>query len=417
MGLCFSSRMRKEDRAHIKQQVEQRYRAILPCLNEKSKRIWAASESLTIGWGGDSIVNEVTGLSRVTIQHGKRDIKNFCDQTTKHNERIRECGGGRHKLSKEHPEILEVLDSLIDPFSRGDPESPLRWTCKSVRNLSNELISKGYQVSPRTVCSLLDELNYSLQSNRKKLEGKQHPDRDDQFIYINDLVKKYLGLNLPVVSVDAKKRENIGNFANKGLEWEKKKHPKEVNTYDFPDKDKGKASIYGIYDVRQDNGWINVGISKNTAEFAVESIRRWWWGMGIQRYPNAEKILITADGGGSNGYRIRLWKSQIQRLANETGLKIQICHFPPSTSKWNKIEHSMFSFVSKNWRGRPLESIATIVNCIANTKTTKGLKIKTSIDKHHYEGGIKVSDKEMEKINMKKNNFHGEWNYQILPVQ
>ena len=309
------------------------------------------------------------------------------------------------------------MDSLIDPLTRGDPESPLRWTCKSTYKLADALRLKGYKVSQKTVYSILQEMGYSMQANRKIMEGAQHPDRNDQFLFIYNKVKEFQLRKQPVISVDAKKKENIGQYKNTGLEWEKQGQPTNVNTYDFPDKENGKACPYGIFDLTRNEGWVSVGISKDTAEFAVESIRRWWNDMGYLRYHNADSLLITADGGGSNGYRTRLWKREIQKLSNELGLLIQICHFPPGTSKWNKIEHQMFSFISRNWRGRPLTSLSTIVNLISNTTNKKGLKIEAEVDKNGYEKGIRVSDDEMKQLNIERENFHGEWNYKIMPQE
>lgn len=393
-------------------QVRQRYSILSPYLSEREKRIWAASEATTIGWGGNSIVYEATGISRVTITKGRKEIESGTNQDLNC---IRQKGGGRKKLIVHAPDLLKDLDALIDPCTRGDPESPLRWTCKSTYKLSEALNKQGHQISQRSVYSILQGLGYSLQSNRKVEEGKQHVDRDAQFHYINGLVKRFQKRNQPVISVDAKKKENIGNYRNIGKEWEKKGKPTLVNTYDFPEKDKGKACPYGVFDIFNNEGWMNIGISCDTAEFAVESIRRWWQRIGTFRYPKATALLITADGGGSNGYRTKLWKREIQRLSNETKLKIQICHFPPGTSKWNKIEHQMFSFVSKNWRGRPLDSLATVINLISNTTTENGLRIEADIDKNIYEKGIEVSTEEMDSLNIKRDNFHGEWNYKISP--
>ncbi len=405
--------MKKDERKVIKDNVEHRYAMLSSYLTEQAKRVWAVSEATAIGRGGNAIVSEVTGISRVTINRGKTHFDE--EQILLSNNRMRQTGGGRKKITNKYPDLTKELEKLIDPCTRGDPESPLRWTCKSARNLAEVLQDKlNYEVSHRTVHNLLEDLGYSLQSNRKKTEGKQHPDRDAQFHYINRIVKKFQKEMQPVISVDTKKKENIGDYANKGQEWEKKGDPRNVNTYDFPDKEKGKASPYGIFDLTNNEGWMNVGISKDTAVFAVESIRRWWKGMGALKYPHAKKLLITADGGGSNGYRVRLWKREIQSLANELGLTIHVCHFPPGTSKWNKIEHKMFSFVSKNWRGRPLDSLATIVNLIANTTTTAGLHIETSVDKNIYEKAIKVSDEEMKSLNIKPEKFQGQWNYRVI---
>lgn len=393
-------------------QVKQRYDFMCSHLSEKDKRLWAASEAITIGRGGDTIVCQATGISRSTIVKGKKELK---DNTGKEPKRIRKAGGGRKRLVHKNPALIKELDKLIAPLTRGDPESPLRWTCKSTYKLAEALRLKGFEVSQRTVHSILQDMGYSMQANRKIMEGKQNPDRDDQFHFINKEVQEFQIDGQPVISVDAKKKENVGLYKNAGQEWEKKGQPTHVNTYDFPDKEKGKACPYGIFDMTRNEGWVNVGISRDTAEFAVESIRRWWNEMGCLHYPHATRLLITADGGGSNGYRVRLWKQEIQKLSNELGLTIQICHFPPGTSKWNKIEHQMFSYMSQNWRGRPLETLGTIVNLIANTTTKTGLKIGAEIDDNAYEKGIKVSDEEMKGLNMKPDVFHGEWNYKIMP--
>jgi hypothetical protein len=359
-----------------------------------------------------SLVCEATRISRVTLTEGKKELEGESPAETK---RIRRKGGGRKALSEHDPQLLVDLDRLINPYTRGDPQSPLRWTCKSLRKLSEALKGQGHRISPTTVGKILDQLDYSLQSNRKTQEGKQHPDRDRQFRYINRRVKQFQRAHQPVISVDAKKHENIGNYKKLGQEWEKKGEPRIVNMYDFPDPRKGKACPYGVFDLCHNEGWVNVGISHDTAEFAVESVRRWWKRMGRHRYPQATGLLITADGGGSNSYRTKLWKRELQRFSNETRLEIHMCHFPPGTSKWNKIEHQMFSFVTENWRGHPLDSLATIVNLISNTTTTEGLHIETSVDTHEYEKGITVSDEEMNSLNIKKAKFHGEWNYKIRP--
>ena len=395
-------------------QVQQRHNLIAAHLSEKDKRLWAASEANTIGRGGDTIVCEATGISRVTIGKGKKELSGQPEGTKK---RIRKIGGGRKRLMDKNPALMKDLDTLIDPLTRGDPESPLRWTCKSTYKLSEALRKKGHKVSQKTVYLMLQELGYSMQANRKIKEGKQNPDRDEQFKFIYKRVKKFQATGQPVISVDAKKKENIGQYKNTGMEWEPSGQPTSVNTYDFPDKEKGKACPYGIYDLTRNEGWVSVGISRDTAQFAVESIRRWWNEMGCFSYPNATRLLITADGGGSNGYRVRLWKSEIQSLVNELGISISICHFPPGTSKWNKIEHQMFSFMSKNWRGRPLDSLGTIVNLIANTTTQKGLKIEAEIDDTQYEKGLKIGDNEMAKLNIERAHFHGEWNYKIMPQE
>jgi len=406
--------MREEQKQALITQIKQRYEAIAPYLTERARRIWSGAEALAVGRGGARLVCEATGISRVTIAKGKQNIQAGIGVEP---QRIRQRGGGRKKLTEQDGEVLKDLDGLIDPCTRGDPESPLRWTCKSTYKIAQALQEKGHAISQRSVYALLKELGYSLQANRKIEEGADHPDRDAQFQHINRLVKRVQARAQPVISVDTKKKENLGNFANAGHEWERQGKPRTVNTYDFPDKDKGKACPYGVFDMAHNEGWMNVGISHDTAEFAVESIRRWWKRMGKLRYPRATELLITADGGGSNGYRTRLWKREIQNLANELGLRIRVCHFPPGTSKWNKIEHRMFSFVTKNWRGRPLDSLATIVNLIADTTTDTGLRIEADIDDKAYEKGIAVSDQEMESFNIKRDKFHGEWNYTVLPQQ
>jgi hypothetical protein len=310
---------------------------------------------------------------------------------------------------------LEDLDKLVDPITRGDPESPLRWTCKSTTKLAKELRAKGHQVSQRTVWTLLDQLGYSMQSNRKTLEGSENPDRDEQFHYIANKVQQFQETSLPVISVDTKKKELIGRFKNAGREWQKKGEPEEVNVHDFADKELGKIVPYGVYDLTHNQGWVSIGINHDTAEFAVATIRRWWKRMGHRLYPDATELLITADGGGSNGSRVRLWKIELQKLADELNMTIHVCHFPPGTSKWNKIEHRMFCHISENWRGRPLESQAVVVNLIANTRTEKGLEIQAELDEALYSTGIKIPDKYMASLFIQRDEFHGEWNYRIGP--
>jgi Rhodopirellula transposase DDE domain len=328
---------------------------------------------------------------------------------------IRKVGGGRKKSIDIHPEIKDELSKLIEPATRCDPESPLMWTCKSLRNLSSELKNKGYNVSHKTVGEILHELGYSLHANRKTLEGSNHPDRNKQFEYINQKVIAFQNENQPVISVDAKKKENIGNFKNNGREWQQKGEYEEVNIYDFIDKERGRGVPYGVFDMFLNKGWVSVGTDNDTSEFAVETIRRWWNNMGKVSYSCATKLLITADGGGSNGSRVRLWKMELQELANETGMEISVCYFPPGTSKWNKIEHQLFSFITKNWRAKPLISYEVIVNLIANTTTKKGLKVSCDLDTNQYPKGIKISDKQLAEVNIKKEDFHGEWNYTICP--
>lgn len=388
--------------------IRAKYNAISACLNEKALRIWVASEAKDLGWGGVTAVACATGISRSTIHLGLKEIENKSPDN-----KIRRTGGGRKKLTESFPKLLNDLELLIDPVTRGDPESSLRWTCKSTRKLAEELEKKGYSITQRTICDMLVELGYSLQSNRKNKEGAQHPDRNKQFEYIYRKIKRFQKLNLPVISVDTKKKELIGAFKNQGKEYRPKGNPEEVNCHDFPSKEITKAAPYGVYDLTKNDGWVSVGISSDTSEFAVATIKKWWNKMGKKNYRKADKLLITADCGGSNGYRVRLWKLELQKLANQLGIEIHVCHFPPGTSKWNKIEHRLFSFITKNWRGRPLKNLATIVNLIGSTKTSAGLKVKSAVDKKTYRKGIKVSDKEFKKINITKNAFHGEWNYTI----
>jgi len=355
------------------------------------------------------LVCQATGLSNATIHKGLKELR---DPTPPTDRRLRKAGGGRKKITEKNKEILGVLDSLVDPTARGDPESHLKWTSKSVRNLSKELSDKGFQVSFRTIASLLKELDYSLQSNKKTKEGRSHEDRDAQFQYINKSVTELQSREQPTISVDTKKKENIGEFKNNGREYSKKGKPIEVDSHDFPDKKLGKVVPYGIYDIGKNKGWVSVGISSDTAEFAVNAIRTWWYKMGKEAYSSpVTELLITADCGGSNGYRVRLWKLELQRFSNESGLKIHVRHFPPGTSKWNKIEHRLFSYISKNWRGKPLISRETVVNLIGNTKTQTGLRVMAVLDENEYEKGKEVVDEEMNALNIKGEAFHPEWNY------
>lgn len=403
--------MANKDRGAMLAQVRRRYEIMAPYLTEQTKRAWAAAEALAIGRSGNAMVSEAIGISRTTLTKAKHEVLSPVGVPN----RQRRPGGGRKTLAETEERLLEALDALIDPSTRGDPESPLRWTCKSTYHLAQALTDQGYPVSQRTIYRLLEALGYSLQANRKTEEGADHPDRDAQFHFIAQQVQRLQKKRQPVISVDTKKKENIGNFAQGGKEWEPHGQPTKVKTYDFPDPKAGKACPYGIYDLTRNEGWVNVGISRDTAQFAVESIRRWWTKMGKERYRHARELLITADGGGSNGYRTRLGKVELQKLANELQLAIRVCHFPPGTSKWNKIEHRMFSFMSKNWRGHPLDSLATIVNLIANTTTDTGLYIETSVDYTIYEKGIEVPDEEFAALNLKREKFHGEWNYVIKP--
>lgn len=398
--------------------IRKKYLLMNHNLNECTRRQWAATEALAIGHGGITAVHKATGIALSTICIGLNELKDtsYARGNTKHgHKRVRREGGGRKKLSVHNPELISALDSLVEPHARGDPMSPLRWTCKSTRNLANELRQQKYDVSHSTIANILHEQKYSLKSNRKTDEGKSHPDRNAQFEYINGKVKSSHDKKQPSISVDTKKKELVGNFKNNGTEWLPKGISTKVKVYDFPEKELGKAAPYGVYDILQNKGFVNVGISNDTAAFAVESIRQWWYHNGKQTYPDAEEILITADCGGSNGYRVRLWKLELQKLADELGLPLSVSHFPPGTSKWNKIEHRLFSFITKNWRGRPLIDYVTIVELIAATKTNTGLKVCCRLDKKNYPKGIKISDEELEKINIKCDEFHGEWNYTIMP--
>ena len=390
-----------------------KYASLHPFLNEKAQRLWAATEAKIIGWGGQSIVHEATGLDFKTIKKGLGELSNIDNVDTT---RIRRSGGGRKKSSEKDKTLLADLERLVDPLTRGDPESPLRWTCKSSYKLAKELDACfGHRISQRSVCTYLSQLNYSLQSNRKRLEGSEHGDRDAQFRHINTTVETFLAAGCPSLSVDTKKKESIGNFKNNGQDYRPKGQPVEVNVHDFPDKKLGKVAPYGVYDIGKNKGWVSVGISSDTAAFAVNTIRSWWYKMGQADYAEADDILITADCGGSNGYRVRLWKTELQKLADELGKVIHVCHFPPGTSKWNKIEHRMFSYISKNWRGEPLISYEAVVELIGHTTTLKGLKIQAQLDENDYEKGLKISDEEMSQVNIEHNLFHGEWNYRILP--
>lgn len=395
--------------------IREKYQALKSILNERQRRWWAAMEAKVLGHGGQTLVQKATGLSRRTLYGGLQELKHFPDGQDTTVKGSRHHGGGRQRLAVKDTQLLSDLDALVEPTSRGDPATPLRWTCKSLTHLADELKKQGHQLSRQKVSELLKALGYSLQGTRKVKEGSSNPDRDAQFNYINERVKAFQRRGQPVISIDTKKKELIGEFQNKGREWRPQGCPEKVQVYDFIDKDLGKVNPYGVYDLSANEGWVNVGTDHNTAEFAVESIRRWWRTMGQSRYPRAHELWITADGGGSNGSRNRLWKVRLQALADELGLRISVCHFPPGTSKWNKIEHRMFSYISMNWRGHPLVNLETVINLIANTTTEKGLKIQADLDDTAYPTGLKVSDQELEAINLKKADFHGEWNYSILP--
>lgn len=391
---------------------------IQPFLGERAIRIWAGIEAIELGRGGETAVSEATKLSRNTVSQGILEVEKLrsglAHMVLPSNE-IRKKGGGRKPITETQPGVDKALDSLIEPTTRGDPESSLRWTCKSTPNLTKELNQLGFQVSERTVYKMLSQQNYSLQSNQKTREGKSHPDRNEQFHFISDSVAQFQKEGQPTISVDTKKKEVIGNYKNNGREWRPIGAPREVNMHDFPNPEFGKVAPYGVYDLEQNNGLVNVGINHDTAEFAVESIRRWWDEMGKETYPDAKRLLITADGGGSNGSRVRLWKKSLQQLANETNLELHVRHFPPGTSKWNKIEHRMFCHISKNWRGRPLESREIVINLIGSTTTKTGLKIKAMLDENNYEIGEKVSNEELLSLALQQKQFHGEWNYSIQP--
>jgi transposase len=405
-----------QDAALIKR-IRQKFKSLDPVMDERMRRQWAAAEATAGGWGGIAAVVAATGMSHNTIDRGMRELRDRAKRPRQKaaSKRIRRVGGGRKPILQSDPSILEALERLVEPLTRGDPESPLRWTCKSTRKLAEELEDQGHAVGERTVAMLLRRAGYSLQSNRKVREGASHPDRNAQFEHINAEVMAFQRRGQPVISVDTKKKELVGDFRNVGRDWRPQGEPDEVRVHDFLDRNLGKAIPYGVYDVTNNQGWVSVGIDHDTAKFAAEAIRRWWRKMGLKRFPNAKKLLITADGGGSNGSRCRLWKVALQDLADKTGLELSVCHFPPGTSKWNKIEHRLFCHITQNWRGKPLVSHEVIVNLIANTTTQTGLTIKAELDTRQYETGIKVSDAELAALRLKKAHFHGDWNYIILP--
>ena len=401
--------------AQVIARIETKYRLLEPEMDERWRRQWAATEAHDVGWGGITAVAQATGMSRTTITAGLRELMLPEEERVREASRVRRFGGGRKSVAETDPGLLAALEALIEPTTRGDPESPLRWTCKSTRNLADELTRQNHPVGERTVARLLRAAQYSLQGNRKTREGSSHPDRNAQFEFISTSVKRFMKRGQPAVSVDAKKKEKVGDFKNGGEEWFPKGVPEEVRVYDFLIKSLGKATPYGVYDLLQNRGWVSVGIDHDTAQFAVNSIRRWWSEMGEQRFPHARQLLITADGGGSNSHRSRLWKVSLQNLADELGIRLFVCHFPPGTSKWNKIEHRLFSFITKNWGARPLVNLEVIVNLIANTTTKKGLVVKAALDTNHYPSKIKVSDDQLRQIRLKRNKFHGDWNYTLSP--
>ena len=392
--------------------VQSKYAALSGVLSERSRRLWAATEAMSLGHGGIALVERATGISRSTITRGIREVESGASNELPP-ERTRRAGGGRKRATEKDGTLLADLDALVEPTTLGDPDSPLRWTSKSVRKLADELAAMGHDASYRLVARLLNESGYSLQANRKTREGSRNVDRDAQFRYIAQRLGSQLRLGQPAISVDTKKKELVGDFKNPGREWRPKGKPELVRVHDFLIPDQGKAIPYGVYDLRRDEGWVSVGIDHDTASFAVNAVRRWWKLMGRPAYRDADSLLITADAGGSNGPRVRLWKWELQKFANRTGLSITVCHFPPGTSKWNKIEHRLFSHIAMNWRGKPLVSLAAIVSLIGATTTTSGLRIRSEIDHGSYPLGVKIADEQMAKIHLEPHAFHGEWNYTI----
>lgn len=408
----------REERKRV---IREKYQRLKPYLGERDKRLWAANEVLSFGPGGVRAVAEALAISAKTILQGKRELRER-QAALSHQDgdpqggRQRRPGGGRKSILEKHPELRGLIEQIVDPDTRGDPMKPLRWVSKSLPHIVEELDRQDYKISMTTVSKILQEdLGYGMQGLRKTREGSSHRDRDAQFHYINALCQEFQKRGQPVVSIDSKKKELVGDFKNGGQEWHPKGQPEPVRVHDFEDKQKGKVTPHGVYDITRNQGWVSVGIDHDTAEFAVDSLRHWWKRMGQPAYPQATELLITADSGGSNSYRARLWKCQLQKLANETGLTISVCHFPPGTSKWNKIEHRMFCHITANWRGRPLESWEVIVNLIANTRTSKGLTIQADLNLNSYTKGIKVSKEEMSRLNIQPADFHGEWNYCISP--
>jgi hypothetical protein len=401
-------------RQRIVQRIESKFQGLADELPERARRRWAAVEAVALGRGGVSVVGAATGLAHTTIRRGIRELRST---DTPPAGRQRRAGAGRKRAEAVCPGLKTALERLVEPDCRGDPMSPLRWTCKSTRRLAAELTAQGYTVGPTTVRQLLKEAGYSLQANRKTREGKSHPDRDAQFRYIKGRVQAQHRRGQPAVSVDTKKKETLGNLKNPGQTWRRKGRPREVDTHDFPDPRKGKAVPYGVYDLGHNEAWVNVGVSSDTAEFAVAAIRCWWKRLGQRRHRQATRLLITADSGGSNSSRSRLWKVELQKLSNETGLEIEVCHFPPGTSKWNKIEHRLFCHITRNWQGQPLESYEIVVNLVGSTTTTSGLKVYANLDQNKYQKGRKITAAEFAKVNLRPSRFHGEWNYIIRPTK
>lgn len=395
--------------------IQMKYEKILPFLNEKQTRIVLAADAESMGRGGLSKVSKLSGISRVTLNIGIKELASTSTKDLIINERIRKEGGGRKKETEKNKDLERVIEEIVSPHTMGDPIKPLLWTSKSLRNIAEAAKDKGCNISHKLAGVILKNAGYSLQGNRKTDEGSTHIDRDAQFNFINDIAKEFLSTDDPVISVDCKKKELIGNFKNVGTEWLPAGKATSVKVYDFIDKDLGKAIPYGVYDIGNNEGWVSVGISHDTASFAVATIRNWWYEMGEEKFNRSKRILITADGGGSNSSRSRLWKTELQVLANEIGIEISVSHFPPGTSKWNKIEHRLFSYITMNWRARPLTNIQLVVDLISSTKTSKGLKVKSKLDSTEYKKGIKISDEDLNKINLLKDEFHGEWNYTIKP--
>lgn len=394
--------------------IVEAYALVAPLFDERLKRLFVAMLAQSLGYGGITAVSQATGIARSTIGYGLRELEQIAAGADP-GHHVRRPGGGRKKAVEKDPHLLSDLLKLVDPATRGDPESPLQWVSKSLRHLADALRELGHQVSPETVRRLLRDLEFSQQGTRKTREGTQHPDRNAQFEFIAAQVQKFLDQQEPVISVDTKKKELVGDFQNKGQEWQPKGQPEIVRTHDFPDPDGGKVAPYGVYDFAADEGWVSVGLDHDTAEFATATIKRWWQEMGSERYPDARHLMITADGGGSNSSRGKLWKTCLQGLADDLDLRIWVCHYPPGTSKWNKIEHRMFSRITANWRGRPLSSVAVIVNLIANTRTRSGLRLRAALDSGTYPKGKQVSPAELEEVRLLPQEFHGEWNYVILP--
>jgi hypothetical protein len=388
-----------------------KFAAIGPLLNERARRLWAATESRAIGYGGDAVVSAATGLARETIRNGRRELEEGCPV----GDRVRRPGAGRPFLEKGQPGLTAALEQLVEPLTRGDPMSPLRWTCKSRARLAAALAKQGWAVSSTSVGRMLHGLGYSLQSVRKSTEGTSHPDRDAQFEHINAAAEDFLERRQPVISVDTKKKELVGDFKNGGREWQPAGTPEKALVHDFPDDAVGKAIPYGVYDMARNEAWVSVGLDHDTSAFAVASIRRWWKTMGEAAYPSAEELFITADAGGSNGYRTRAWKVQLQKLADEIDLRIRVSHFPPGTSKWNKIEHRLFCHITENWRGKPLRTFETVVQLIGHTRTAKGLRVRAKLDQAKYPTGVVITKAQMATLALHRDEFHGEWNYELRP--